>query len=555
MKKHEDHEEYNFWQPATDMMTGLVFVLLLVIVLLSFQLLYAPKKKETAQVLNTVSENMSTVSTVTPTATPTPTPEENEGSGSTDSTASRAEENAGGGGGHDSDPDATTDSDPGIYPEDGTKSAVRVQIVDAETGNAIKQEGVEFELYAAQGALEVLNTYYPEKISYRKYETTEDGSFFLPEKILEGNYYFRDLTAPAGYDIADNAHFSLDTVYDWPDPYMLRIKMSPSRNVISLHAVDADTGTALKSARFTIVAAEDIATVEGTVRYEKGTTVETLTTDGEGRAKSEELYLGKYLITQDTALEYYASLEDSVSAEVKKQGESVAGAREIKLEKTSVKLHLLDELDGTGIADGTFTLASDGSDQTRKITTDSSGEADISDLMHNTTYTLTQTGTDGNHELTGKDQTIVVASDGRISGKSSSSLKITNRMLRAEIGVRDRIFNSYTSGYVLTLYSGDGEKVDSWTTEASPREIDGLRKGKYYILIDENPELRTDIEVADTAQIQQFAISVMTRTSYLMIGLVSAGILAAVILLFWVIRRHRRKKKASKDAAPEDPTK
>lgn len=32
------------------------------------------------------------------------------------------------------------------------------------------------------GALQILNTYYPEKISYREYETTEEGVFYLPEK-------------------------------------------------------------------------------------------------------------------------------------------------------------------------------------------------------------------------------------------------------------------------------------------------------------------------------------------------------------------------------------
>ena len=42
------------------------------------------------------------------------------------------------------------------------------------------------------GALQILNTYYPEKISYREYETTEEGVFYLPEKNYQGDYFFRE---------------------------------------------------------------------------------------------------------------------------------------------------------------------------------------------------------------------------------------------------------------------------------------------------------------------------------------------------------------------------
>ncbi|MFR2670977.1 MAG: prealbumin-like fold domain-containing protein [Acutalibacteraceae bacterium] len=50
----------------------------------------------------------------------------------------------------------------------------------------------------------------------------------------------------------------------------------------------------LKGTIFEIYAAEDITTLDGTVRYEQGTLVDTITTDDDGVAKSKELYLGKY---------------------------------------------------------------------------------------------------------------------------------------------------------------------------------------------------------------------------------------------------------------------
>ena len=66
--------------------------------------------------------------------------------------------------------------------------------------------GVDFELYESKGALQILNTYYPDKISYRKYETREDGTFgvfifvgYVPlTKLFEGKVKMED-----GYIITD----------------------------------------------------------------------------------------------------------------------------------------------------------------------------------------------------------------------------------------------------------------------------------------------------------------------------------------------------------------
>lgn len=38
-RRKDQNGEYNYWQPATDMMTGLVFVLMLIVALLGLYLL------------------------------------------------------------------------------------------------------------------------------------------------------------------------------------------------------------------------------------------------------------------------------------------------------------------------------------------------------------------------------------------------------------------------------------------------------------------------------------------------------------------------------------
>ncbi|MFQ8871497.1 MAG: prealbumin-like fold domain-containing protein [[Ruminococcus] torques] len=62
---------------------------------------------------------------------------------------------------------------------------------------------------------------------------------------------------------------------------------------------DEETGNLLSGTEFTVTAAEDITTPDGTVRAEKGTVVDTIVTDTTGIARSKELYLGKYVVKRD----------------------------------------------------------------------------------------------------------------------------------------------------------------------------------------------------------------------------------------------------------------
>ena len=80
----------------------------------------------------------------------------------------------------------------------------------------------------------------------------------------------------------------------------------------------------LKGAIFEIYAAEDITTLDGTVRYEQGTLVDTITTDDDGVAKSKELYLGKYTVIEKTAPNGYVHNAAKYDAELTYAGQNVS---------------------------------------------------------------------------------------------------------------------------------------------------------------------------------------------------------------------------------------
>lgn len=235
MKRHRQkpNEEYNFWQPATDMMSGLVFVLVLIIALLGLYLLSD----------YTGYEEASSVSSEGPSSSGTGWNNNDPGGWYYD------------GGTGDGDGDGNGQFDQQIiqtgggggYGEDGIKTAVFVEVVDDETERRIPEAGVTFELYRTDtthlqnGSLQTLNTYYPEKINYRDYETTEEGVFYLPEKIWQGSYYFHELTEPEGYDAAGDTYYDVNRMYDWPDPYVVQIRLSPCKNIIRIQMNDAET--------------------------------------------------------------------------------------------------------------------------------------------------------------------------------------------------------------------------------------------------------------------------------------------------------------------------
>ena len=77
-------------------------------------------------------------------------------------------------------------------------------------------------------------------------------------------------------------------MYDWPDPYVVQIRLSPCKNIIRIQMNDAETQLPVGGGTFRVIAAEDIVTKDGTVRYTQGQYADTIVCDenGYGGARS-----------------------------------------------------------------------------------------------------------------------------------------------------------------------------------------------------------------------------------------------------------------------------
>ena len=550
-KRRQDPDaEYNFWQPATDMMSALVYVLLLIIALLGLYLLsdYTGLEEPSSSSEEAASSGWHDDDYD---GWHDGGADDDPGDGDGDGRYDQQIIQTGGGGGG------------GGYDEDGVKAAVFAELIDEETERRIQEAGVRFELYRTDtahlinGSLQTLNTYYPEKISYREYETTGEGTFYLPEKIWQGSYYFRQLSEPEGYDAAADTYYDVDRMYDWPEPYIVQIRVAPCKNIIRLQMNDAETQQPVGGGIFRVIAAEDIITKDGTVRYTQGQQVDTITCDEAGYGESVELYLGKYTVQQQSSPNYYTTMQQDLDAEVEKKNGSDPELHKIDTEKTKIILNVTDELTSSALEGAVFTVTNRRTGTTQTVATDGAGQIRLTDLDKSTTYLIREQQAPGNYRPDDTDHTVTVAADGRIDGAGSTTLDITNRLLRVSISAVDTVLRSNTEGEQLSLYNEQDQLIRSWTSSDSGQLFTDLTEGSYYVVrgkADPANARKYPFTVQDTASTQNWTVPVFTLRSAValaVLAVVAAGVVWLLVFLWGILARRRKARKA---AAAQDET-
>ena len=549
-KRRQDPDaEYNFWQPATDMMSALVYVLLLIIALLGLYLLsdYTGLEEPSSSSEEAASSGW----------------HDDDYGGWHDGGADDDPGDGDGDGRYDQQIIQTGGGGGGGYDEDGVKAAVFAELIDEETERRIQEAGVRFELYRTDtahlinGSLQTLNTYYPEKICYREYETTGEGTFYLPEKIWQGSYYFRQLSEPEGYDAAADTYYDVDRMYDWPEPYIVQIRVAPCRNIIRLQMNDAETQQPVGGGTFRVIAAEDIITKDGTVRYTQGQQVDTITCDEAGYGESVELHLGKYTVQQQSSPNYYTTMQQDLDAEVEKKNGSDPELHKIDTEKTKIILNVTDELTSSALEGAVFTVTNRRTGTTQTVATDGAGQIRLTDLDKSTTYLIREQQAPGNYRPDDTDHTVTVAADGRIDGAGSTTLDITNRLLRVSISAVDTVLRSNTEGEQLSLYNEQDQLIRSWTSSDSGQLFTDLTEGSYYVVrgkADPANARKYPFTVQDTASTQNWTVPVFTLRSAValaVLAVVTVGVVWLLVFLWGILARRRKARKA---AAAQDET-
>ena len=205
------------------------------------------------------------------------------------------------------------------------ESYVKIVKVDSETGKQIPYAGAGFQLYNPDGKLVTMQYTYPTVTEIDTFYTNSEGYLITPETLPYGKgYSVVEVQAPYGY-VLDSTPIYFDiTAENTTEENGVTIvktekKNTPQKGTITVEKTGeifsnvTSSGekeivyqpeyslNGLSGAVFEIYADEDITTPDGTVRVKEDTLVDTVITGTNGKATSNEFYLGKYRVVEKTA--------------------------------------------------------------------------------------------------------------------------------------------------------------------------------------------------------------------------------------------------------------
>ena len=230
------------------------------------------------------------------------------------------------------------------------ESYLHVVKTDSTTGKTIPYAGAGFQIYAPDGSLVTMSYTYPTLTVIDTFYTNENGTLLTPEKLPYGEEYsLVEVQAPHGYVLdatpiyfdvteensADENGITIVKVVKENEPQKGTITITKTGEVFS--SVAEQNGVyqpvyeikGLAGAVYEITAAEDVVTLDGTLRYKKGDVVATITTGTDGTATTEPLFLGKFEIREIAAPHGMILNGDTVTVELTYAGQ------EIKITTTS----------------------------------------------------------------------------------------------------------------------------------------------------------------------------------------------------------------------------
>lgn len=219
------------------------------------------------------------------------------------------------------------------------ESYIKIVKVDSETGKTIPYEGAGFEIYDSNGQKISMTFAYPTPTTIDTFYTNSEGYLITPEVLPYGEYSLIEVQAPYGYALdktpvafsvsSENAEkensFTIVKVEKQNTAQKGKISVRKTGDIFTSVTTASSAYTNengemivnpttytpvfangdLSGAVFQVIAVEDIVTLDGTVRASAGDVVAEITTDENGYAETEPLYLGKYEVREIKAPDGY----------------------------------------------------------------------------------------------------------------------------------------------------------------------------------------------------------------------------------------------------------
>lgn len=238
------------------------------------------------------------------------------------------------------------------------ESYIKIVKVDSETGKTIPYEGAGFEIYDSNGQKISMTFAYPTPTTIDTFYTNSEGYLITPEVLPYGEYSLVEVQAPYGYALDKTpVAFSVSSENAEKENSLTIVKVEKQniaqKGKISVRKTgDIFTSVTTASSAYTnengemivnpttytpvfadgdlsgtvfqVIAVEDIVTLDGTVHANAGDVVAEITTDENGYAETDLLYLSKYEIKEVQAPYGYVRNSESQFVELTYAGQEIA---------------------------------------------------------------------------------------------------------------------------------------------------------------------------------------------------------------------------------------
>lgn len=424
------------------------------------------------------------------------------------------------------------------------KSYIKIVKKDAESGKAIPYAGAGFQLYRPDGTKITQTVSYPDMAVIDTFYTNDEGYLITPEALVYGTgYYLIEVAAPQGYvldstpvyfDVNEDNAIKEDAVF-----MMEVVKVNTAqKGTIKINKTGEMFSTVtenngiyqpvytvqgLPGAVFEITSAEDIYTLDGTLRYSAGTVVDTLTTGKNGTAESKALYLGKFKIREVTAPAGMVASKEIHEVELTYAGQEVqvtetAASISNERQKAAVMLEKSleqNELFGIGMnseitavtfglyaaenvtaADGTV-IPADGLIEI--ISINENGQGTVSTDLPHGSYYLKEQSTDNHYVLSDEKYPIVFENAGQdtalVEIKANDGSAIENHLIYGSIhGLKKDDDGNALAGAVMGLFrtnetefTADNALMTDTSDEDGIFRFDGVLYGNWLVREIESP--------------------------------------------------------------------
>ena len=377
--------------------------------------------------------------------------------------------------------------------------------VDSETGKTIELADTTFKIYNSD-TKQFVSQYVGGKV-ISEFKTDKNGIVITPLKLESGNYKIIEIKSPSGYlinqngldfTIGNDTHFNYTnygafitvTYKNTPIKGQLEIKKT-GENLVIKDGKYTYKDKKLSGVTFEIYAEEDIKSADGNhLYYEKGTKVDTITTDENGYAISKKLPLGKYYLievkTQDEYVldsnKHYFELKE-VNDETPIVFESYSNLNYLK--KGTLEFTKKDLVNGNVIPDTIIEIYNENDELIFSGRTDENGKVIITDLKVGKYYILEKEAATG-YTITDEKIYFELKENGEITKTEMKDKPITGTLefTKTDVSTGEPLPNT-----LIEIYNEKDELIFSGRTDENGKiTIPEIRYGKYYILEKEAPD-------------------------------------------------------------------